>query len=560
MGSRQIRRRYLSVDGHHVHYRRSGSGPPVVLLHESPKSSAAHVPLMDALSGQFTVFAFDTPGFGESDPLPADQDRIRHFADALAGALQVLRMPRCAVFGNHTGANIALEFGRRHPRRVTGLVLESLPIFRKLETQDILRHFFPPLRPTWDASHLTSVWSRVRDQSIWFPWFRRAAAARHRWPMPDAEYRHEYTMDFFRAGDAYRRGYGAAFRYSPLTAIRALTVPVTFVARKGDFLAPHIDRLPKLRRNQAVDHVGFGRVPPERAIGRLLTQYARGPAPDDPEPIRTSKHILRRYADLPKGQIGFREIGIGSGRPLVMLHDGPGSSPRLEPLMRTLGRDRLVIALDLPGNGASDPLDQRRPSISDYAASAAKAIRRLRLRRIDLYGKGSGASVAIEIAVSHPRLVKKLVLESVMMISARERGKLIANYTPRLTPEADGSHLYRTWTMLRDQLITWPWYDSKGANLDHRESDFDPKELQRWLVDVLNNRDTYHLTTQAAFRYPVSERLPGVQSPTLVCSRQGDRFHRFTPKAARLMANAQSKVLTRRPPELRRIFNNFLDG
>ena len=560
MGSLQIRRRFLTVGNRHVHYRRVGSGPPVVLRHESPKSSSAHEPLMKVLASSFTVFAFDTPGFGDSDPLSPNKKNVHDFADALAEALDVLKMPKCAVFGNHTGACIALEFGRRHSNRVRGLILESLPVFEEPETRDILAHFFPLLRPKWDGTHLISVWSRVRDQSIWFPWFRRNSDALHGWPMPGAEYMHEYAMDFFRAGDAYRAGYGAAFRYAALPAVRALKVPTIFAAVKGDVLASHIDRLPKLRRNQKIEHFGGGSESPAQAVARLLGPYARGKPPKDPAPRHESGQVGLAYVDLPKGQVRYRFITAASGRPLVMLHDGPGSSQRIEPVMKSLGRDRPVIAIDLPGNGGSDSHSKQRPTISDYADIVWKAIMRLRIRKFDLYGAGSGATVAVDMAASYPLRINKLFLDGVLLLPASKRKTFAARYTPKITIEPDGSHLYRVWLMLRDQLVFWPWFDPNGRSVEHEESDFDPNALQDWVVDVLSNRQTYHLTTQAAVSYPVADRLSKITVPTLVSAGRGGQYGAFAARAARLIANGKSVDFPRKSQALRRVLGGFLDG
>ena len=66
----QIRRHYVTVKGERqVHYRRAGSGPAFVLMHESPLSSQSLERLIEALATRFTVFALDTPGYGSSGPL-----------------------------------------------------------------------------------------------------------------------------------------------------------------------------------------------------------------------------------------------------------------------------------------------------------------------------------------------------------------------------------------------------------------------------------------------------------------------------------------------------------
>jgi hypothetical protein len=49
-------------DGTQLHYRRAGSGPPVVLLHSSPQSGAASEPMALRLAAHFTAICRDTPG------------------------------------------------------------------------------------------------------------------------------------------------------------------------------------------------------------------------------------------------------------------------------------------------------------------------------------------------------------------------------------------------------------------------------------------------------------------------------------------------------------------
>ena len=91
-----------------IGYRRFGDGPPVALLHASPRSSAALLPLGMRLADRFTVFAFDTPGFGWSDPLPIDRPDAEDYAAALIEAFDVLGLRRVPLYGSHTGASIAV--------------------------------------------------------------------------------------------------------------------------------------------------------------------------------------------------------------------------------------------------------------------------------------------------------------------------------------------------------------------------------------------------------------------------------------------------------------------
>ena len=76
--------------------------------------------------------------------------------------------------------------------------------------------------------------------------------------------------------------------------------------------------------------------------------------------------------------------------------------------MPEIADDRSVYAPDLPGCGESDAA----PALhyADSAAAIADLANDLRLRQIDLLGMRFGAGVALELAASHPELVRRLVL------------------------------------------------------------------------------------------------------------------------------------------------------
>src|SRR5690606_14285730 len=81
-GFMTITRHFVTVGKRRIHYRKAGSGPPLLMVHQSPRSSAEYEPLMTKWAQHFTCIAPDTPGFGQSDPLPGDPD-INDFSTAL---------------------------------------------------------------------------------------------------------------------------------------------------------------------------------------------------------------------------------------------------------------------------------------------------------------------------------------------------------------------------------------------------------------------------------------------------------------------------------------------
>lgn len=117
--------RFASVDGMRIHYRRSGKGPTVVLLHGSASSLYGVEAVAQRLWASFDVIRLDLPGFGVTGPRPDRDYRVTTYAGTLARFLDAVGVERCAVAGNSLGGNIAWNLGLDHPEHLhlTGLVL-----------------------------------------------------------------------------------------------------------------------------------------------------------------------------------------------------------------------------------------------------------------------------------------------------------------------------------------------------------------------------------------------------------------------------------------------------
>jgi pimeloyl-ACP methyl ester carboxylesterase len=476
----------------------------VVVLHSAPLSARYEIPLLGRLACDHTVFAFDNPGFGDTDPLLKRQVRMADVADALNTILIALKMPRCPVYGSHTGGAVATELARRHPARASALIVDGVNIFSPRDTRFLLTdEYMPALEVRDDGSHLFAEWVKARDVMTWFPWSRRSAKNRLPWAFPSPEDLHDFFLDRLRAGDRYRAVYRSVFKHDFCAAVRALAVPATFMTQADDILFPHLDRLPQLKPNQHIlrHSADFEAYADERE--RVVRDYrVSAKAPID-APFRPTRGSLnRRYVDLTGGQILVRSAGEARpGRPLLLLHDGRASSRVFEPLMRALAKRRPVYAPDLPDNGASDTLAARRPGIGEYADAVADTVAVLRLAPCDVYAVGAGAAVALDLLKRSAFAKARALLEAPDFYTPSFASRLARQWAPPLTAEWDGAHLNRLWLMLRDEYAFWPWFDKSPVAACAVDTPTDWHEMHARVVDVVRSLPTYHRLTEAALRY-----------------------------------------------------------
>jgi pimeloyl-ACP methyl ester carboxylesterase len=89
-------------------HERTGSGPPLVLLHGLGSCKEMWRPVIPLLAHDHDVIAVDLPGFGESAPGAETVDGMAH---ELAAFAEQLGLERPHVAGNSMGGGLALALG-----------------------------------------------------------------------------------------------------------------------------------------------------------------------------------------------------------------------------------------------------------------------------------------------------------------------------------------------------------------------------------------------------------------------------------------------------------------
>lgn len=133
-----------------------------------------------------------------------------------------------------------------------------------------------------------------------------------------------------------------------------------------------------------------------------------------------------RPADAPAFQSGYAPVNglklyyeihgsvTGGNPPLVLLHGGGSTiETSFGKILPALAKDRQVIAIEQQGHGHTADID--RPfSFEQSAEDAVSLLRYLKIEKADFMGYSNGGHIALEIALRHPDVVRKLVFESIM--------------------------------------------------------------------------------------------------------------------------------------------------
>lgn len=226
-----IRKAYVDLAEGQVHYRhRVGTGPAIVLLHQTASSSAMWDKVMTRWPGTHSLFALDTPGFGGSFDPEGLPDMARYTA-WVAEAIDRLDLGRPHVVGHHTGAAIGLNLAATAPERVASLALIGPALLTQDERAAFAKRLGAPFAPTRSGAYLLMNWEYLRVGGA----------------DDDIALLHREMVDMLRAWTARPHAYRAVWNTDAAPLYRAISCPSTALAARDDILFPYLDRLGDLR-------------------------------------------------------------------------------------------------------------------------------------------------------------------------------------------------------------------------------------------------------------------------------------------------------------------------
>lgn len=257
-----------------------------------------------------------------------------------------------------------------------------------------------------------------------------------------------------------------------------------------------------------------------------------------------------KYAAVNGINLYYETFGVG--KPVILLHGGLGAIEMFAEILPWLRAGRHIIGVDLQAHGRTADID-RPISYESMADDIAGLIAHLGFKQVDIMGYSLGAGVAVQTAIRHPALVRRLVYIS----SAYQRDgwypevlEGMAQLGPAIAEAMKPSPIYELYARVAPRPEDWPVLVGKVGDLLRREYDWSAEvsTLNLPVLLIFGDADSVRLTHAVSFFHLLGG---GLVDGGL--SGEG-------------MSNAQLAILSGRThhnilsaPELEPIIRRFLD-
>ena len=126
------------------------------------------------------------------------------------------------------------------------LQAEGISLIEGAERDEVLARYAQPFEPDLDGAYLIRLFQFVRDQYLFFPWYRRTGEGRRDGGLGSAEDLHAWVTEVMKAATTYHRNYRAAFRWPADRRLPLVGCPVLVTAAANDPLRDSSVRLSPL--------------------------------------------------------------------------------------------------------------------------------------------------------------------------------------------------------------------------------------------------------------------------------------------------------------------------
>jgi pimeloyl-ACP methyl ester carboxylesterase len=154
-------------------------------------------------------------------------------------------------------------------------------------------------------------------------------------------------------------------------------------------------------------------------------------APKDTVANQDVKPDHSGYADV-NGLKMYYEV-YGKGDPLIVLHGAHMDILSMGKIIPMLAETHKVYALEFQGHGHTADID-RPISYQNLADDVAAFMDAVNLKKADVFGYSMGGQVGLQLAISHPQKLNKLITASVAY-DLKGWQPVYSEFIPQMTPE-----------------------------------------------------------------------------------------------------------------------------
>ena len=182
------------------------------------------------------------------------------------------------------------------------------------------------------------------------------------------------------------------------------------------------------------------------------------------------------HRDPQKGYASINGLNLyyeihGSGEPLIVLPGGFMTVEAMGEIVPQLATTRRVIGVELQGHGHTADID-RPLSYEAMADDIAALIGHLGLSQADIFGYSLGGGVALQTAIRHPEVVRKLMLASTAFKRDGWYPEVLAGMAAISVETFAGTPIHETYLKTSPRPEAWPDFVAKMRNLLGKDYDW----------------------------------------------------------------------------------------
>ncbi len=169
----------------------------------------------------------------------------------------------------------------------------------------------------------------------------------------------------------------------------------------------------------------------------------------------------------------------GTGRPLVLLHGNLSTiDVDFGRIIPALAKTRQVIAVEQQAHGHTADID-RPLTIQNWTDDTAVLLRSLDVTGADVFGYSSGSAVALQLAIDHPSLVRKLILASTSYRLDGLHPEVLGGIEQIQPEHLAGTPFEEAYATVAPRPEDWPVLIEKVKQMD--------SELPDWSAETIKN-------------------------------------------------------------------------